>query len=110
MWSSSAFWMALDAQLIGGIERHHSWIVSRAASSVTAQTLHRQVLVPRVKHLISDWMGRMALPFMAPATKVDTDRGLAYEQNLVGSMRGVAAYAIARFYRLTQILIVWIFL
>jgi hypothetical protein len=54
---SSALYVALDAQFIGGTESQHSRIVSCPASSVTAQTSHRQVFISYVNKFFPNRVG-----------------------------------------------------
>jgi hypothetical protein len=54
---SSALYVALDAQFIGGIKGQHIRFVSRAASPVTAQTFHSKVLVSLVYNFFPNRVG-----------------------------------------------------
>lgn len=91
--------MTLDAQFVSGIKSQHIWFVSRSTSLVTAQTSHGKILVSRIYDLFPDRVGRMGLPLVTTATKIRSNRGLRYKQDIIRSMRRVTAYAIARFYR-----------
>ena len=54
--SSFLFHVALDAEFIGSIERNHERLISCPTGSVTAQTVHPEILVSLVYNLFPDGM------------------------------------------------------
>jgi len=66
--------------------------------TMTAETIHREVFVPRILVFRSDWMGGMMLPVVAATTHLN-GCGLIQQQNLICSMGRMASSTIPILHR-----------
>ena len=90
--------MALNAQICG-CRIGYEVLVLCPVCPVAAQALQRYVIVPRIPHLVSQWMGRVFLPVMTCPAQIN-NRRLPEEIEIVGCMRIMTGAALSILYRL----------